>query len=66
MDYGRHLVNVLVIPKVRNVKISFVETVFRAIIMEHVMVKRVNAVKRMEKQSIMVKIVNLRAKKHVN
>ena len=64
--YEHHLANVLIIPKVRNVKISFVESVFRAIIMAHVMVKHVNAFKRMEKQSIMVKIVNLRVKKHVN
>ena len=65
-EYERPVANVLIILKVRNVNFSFVEAVFRVIIMEHVLMICVNAVKRMEGQNIMVKIVKLRAKKHVH
>ena len=65
-EYECRVANVLIILKVRNVKISFVKAVFRALIMEHVLMMHVNAVKRTERQSIMAKIVKWKVKKHVH
>ena len=48
MEYEVQLAIVLIIPKARVANFFFVETVSRALIMEHVMVKPVNAVMRMK------------------